>query len=118
MDKKALGIIAVCLLLVVGITVVTKKKDTGVRSIKSGTLVWVKCNSCEAEYQLEKSDYYTQVQEKRVAKPMSMMNVPVDCQKCQEESVHLAEKGGDCNSVFIPSPAHSGKCPKCGISTQ
>ncbi len=94
MNKKAIGIIAVCLLLAGGITLMTKKKDTGVNSIKSGVLVWVKCASegCGAEYQLEKRDYYAQVQEKRKLKPMSMMNVPVDCQECKAESVYLAEK--------------------------
>lgn len=119
--KKTLLIIAVCLLAAAFVALITKKKDTGVNSIQSGALVWVKCTGgdCNAEYQMEKRDYYAQVQEKRKINPMSMMNVPVDCQKCGAESLHMADKCGKCGHIFLKTAAtgeHGDKCPECGYS--
>lgn len=122
MVKKALiGVVVSCLVIASIITYFSKGQATGVESIKSGTLVWVKCFSekCKAEYELEKRDFYAQVQEKRKLKLMSMMNVPIDCQKCGSESLKLAEKCGKCGHVFFKasvSGKYGDQCPKCGYS--
>ena len=121
MNKKHLGIIIICLLIAACVVLVTRKKDTGVSSIKSGVLVWVKCDSgnCDAEYQMEKKVYYAEVQEKRKLDPMSLMNVPVDCQQCSNVSLQLAEKCEQCEHVFFKATAggdYGDKCPGCGHS--
>jgi hypothetical protein len=66
-DKKKLamlGIIVVCFGLAVGITVYRRHKEgsvpRGIESIKRGDMTWVKCDNaaCEAEYQMDKRDYF------------------------------------------------------------
>ena len=121
MEKKPLVIIVVCLLAAVCVFVLTRKRDTGVNSIKAGVQVWTKCVSedCSDEFQMQKRQYYALVQEKRKLQPMSLMNIPIDCQQCGAESLFLAEKCGECEHIFFKDSAggqYGDQCPECDYS--
>lgn len=121
MKKKPLVIVVACFLAAVCVFVMTRKKDTGINSIKGGVQVWTKCASedCGEEVQMEKREYYARVQEKRKLQPRSTMNVPIDCQQCGEESVFLAVECDECEHIFFKASAggeYGDQCPECGYS--
>jgi len=118
-----LVIIIVCFALAGVIFFATRPEGSGgINTIKRGEeLYWVKCNNpkCKAEYQMDKKDYYEQIEEKMRANPMAMVTPPLTCKECGEQSVLRAVKCEKCGHVFFygADPTDfADRCPKCGHS--
>lgn len=110
-----LGIVVVCLVVAGGITLfrTVGGSDEGIESIPKGEMMWVKCTNqnCNAEYEMEKRDYYKSVEQSsaQIAK----------CTKCGEEALLEAIKCEKCGIVFIPGTVKGDtrdRCPECGFS--
>ena len=97
----------------------SRGRRTGVTSLKRGELVWVKCNNpnCGAEYQIDKRDFYEYVEEH--SNPMDLVEPPLVCKECGEESVYRAVKCEKCGHTFFYGSVRNDfadRCPKCGYS--
>jgi len=113
-------VIVLCIALAVLIFLKTQSGGPGgIETIKRGEeLYWVKCRNpkCNAEYQMDKKDYYEQIEEKMRANPMSMVTPPLLCKQCSEQSVLRAIKCEKCGLVFLygANPADfADRCPEC-----
>ena len=121
--KNSILILVACLVVTVLIIFITREKATGIESIKSGNLIWTICNSdsCGANSQMEKRDYYARVQEARKQCTMSTMDVPIKCDQCGEMSVVRAVKCANCgtvfHNVFVPGQP-TNRCPECDQNAQ
>lgn len=135
-EKKKLvmlGIIAVCFGLAVAITVYRRHKEgepKGIESIKRGEMIWVKCDNteCEAEYQMDKRDYFEYLQGHpptseqfvaMMADPNMRATTPLVCKDCKQESVYRGEKCDKCGIVFIRGTVRhdfADRCPECDYS--
>jgi len=116
-------VIVACIALAVLIFVKTQSGDSGgIGSIKRGEeMYWVKCNnpSCNAEYEIDKKDYFEQIEEKQKANPLSMVTPPLTCEKCRKESVFRAVKCEKCSKVsfYGTNPDDfPDRCTECGHS--
>jgi hypothetical protein len=119
-------VIVVCIALAVVIFIMTQSDGSGgLESIKRGKqLYWVKCNNpnCNAEYQMDKRDYYDQLQEKIREKikvnPLASQTPALTCEKCGEPSLYRAIKCEKCGNIFFygASKDHPDRCPECGYS--
>ena len=90
----------------------------GIENLKHGELMWVMCNNpdCGEVYQIDKKDYFLQIEERMRVHPMSLQTLPLVCEKCGQESVFRAEK---CGKIFFSgavSNDFSDRCPECGYS--
>ncbi len=121
-SKKKPIMIAVmlgCIVLAIGITIMTRSGETGGDTIEKGAKLWVKCgnDTCSAEYQRNKRDYYAKIKERQ--NPMEKGVSPEICKECNEESIFEARKCAKCGEVFFLEAA-GGKfpdeCPDCGYS--
>lgn len=113
-----IGAVIVCLLLAVGITFLTSSKDKGLDSLESGQMIWVKCRNtdCGAEYQVDKKEYFRQIEELRRG-PMEV--ILALCEECGQESISRAEKCENCGLLFFMGSVHNDftdRCPECGYS--
>ena len=116
-------VIVVCIALAVVIFVKTQSGGPGgLESIKRGEeLFWIKCNNpkCNAEYQIDKKDFYEQIEQKMRANPMAMQTPPLTCEKCGQASAYRAVKCEKCGIVFfygrVPND-YADRCPECGYS--
>jgi len=115
-------VILVCLGLAVMIFLKTRSGGGGgVDQIKRGEMMWVKCNNpdCKAEYQIDSKDYYSALEEKIRANPLSSQTPAIKCQKCGKESVFSAFKCESCGKVFfygaVPGDLPD-RCPDCKYS--
>lgn len=112
-----IGIIVACIVAAIIITVATQSaSEGGVGSIKSGTMIWIKCRNpkCENTWQMDKKEYFEYVEKNR-----SGMTVPgIPCPKCNEASGYRAEKCAKCDTIFerVASGDVPDRCPKCGYS--
>ena len=115
--KKPLmiGIVVICLVLAVGVTLRRSSKPEGIESIKRGEMVWMKCQNpeCNAESQMDKKDYYEYI--------MQHTNTggAVVCDKCGQDSAYKAIKCEKCGKVFVGVPTvedYLDRCPECGYS--
>jgi len=93
----------------------------GIESLKRGELMWVKCNNpdCGQAYQIDKKDYFLQIEERMRVHPMSLQMRPLVCEKCGQESVFRAEKCGKCGKIFFSGAVPNDfpdRCPECGYS--
>jgi len=121
MDKKKLimiAVIVVCLGLAAAITFTKSSDKSGIETIDSSKVMWVKCNnpSCGAEYQMPAREYYEEM--KKFKNPME---VPaLICKKCKQESVYQADKCKNCGKLFFRSRPKPGelpdRCTYCGHS--
>jgi len=117
-------VIAVCLILAGVIFVLTRSEGSGgLDSIQRGELVWVMCNNpnCKEAYQIDKKDYYEQVDEQMRANPMAMVTPALTCKKCGEQSVYMAVKCEKCGKMFFSGAVandFADRCPDpaCGYS--
>jgi DNA-directed RNA polymerase subunit RPC12/RpoP len=113
-NKKLVA--AVTILILAGlIAYATRSRNYGVGSIKRGTMIWVKCANCGAEYQVDKKDFFVAV--KKHCKPMESPRIP--CRECGELSAYRAVKCVKCGKVFfygiVPND-FADRCPECGYS--
>lgn len=113
-----IGIIVACIVAAIVITVATQSGggDGGIGSIKSGTMIWIKCRSpkCENAWQMDKKNYFEYIEKNREG-----MTVPgIPCPKCNEVDGYRAEKCPKCDTVFERAAGGdvADKCPKCGYS--
>ena len=93
----------------------------GIESLKRGELTWVKCNNpgCGKAYQIDKKDYFLQIEERMRAHPMSLQTPALICEKCGQESVYRAEKCEKCGKILFSNSVpndFSDRCPECGYS--
>lgn len=116
-------VIVVCIALAVLIFVKTQSGGSGgIASIRVGEeMYWIKCNnpSCNAEYEMDKKNYYEQIVEKQRANPMSMVTPPLTCKECGKDSVYRAVKCEKCGTVFFygaDPDDYQDRCTKCGYS--
>ncbi len=114
-----LGVIVVCLVLAGAIAYMNRPKRSGLDSIPSGQMIWVKCanSDCGAEYQIDRKGYL-EYKEKH-QNPMSLSAPPLVCEKCEKKSVFKAVKCEKCGLIFVYGAAPKGfadRCPECGYS--
>ncbi len=116
--KVMVGVVALCIVSAVVLFLVTRSGGGG--SIKSaeGTVL-MKCRNpeCEAEYQMDKEEYYIFIQKN--IDPMGTEMPPMACEQCGEKSTYLAMECPNCSTVFekgaIPDD-FPDRCPACGHS--
>lgn len=112
-------VIAVCLIVAVVVFVKTRSGGTsgGLDSISDTEMVWMKCRSCNATFEMPKKQYYKELNEKTVAGAAAMiLTPPLTCQKCQKNSAFLAEKCPNCGEIFFVGSVPNDfpdRCPKC-----
>jgi DNA-directed RNA polymerase subunit RPC12/RpoP len=123
MKNTIYAIVIVLCLIVAGVVFLLTRSGSsgGINDIKRGEkMVWVKCNNpkCNAEYQMDQRDYFEQIQEKQKVNPLSMQTPALNCEKCGEPSVFLAEKCEKCGKVFFSGTSKDfpDRCPDCGYS--
>jgi len=116
--KVLIGVVIGCIILAVVVFLITRSDGGGdIKEVKG--LIWMKCRNpeCEAEYQIDRQEYYEFVQTH--LKPMALDQPPMTCEKCGEPSAYAATKCPKCGTVFetgsVPN-AFPDKCPKCGYS--
>jgi len=128
--QKRIAIVVTVLCSVAAVLIVVRNvfhHPAGAGSLKAGERVWVQCRAsdCGAAYEMEKKDYFMQVEEERRANPR-LENLPtappVTCQKCGRETAIRAVKCEKCGHLF-PYGLRQGKqfdyadrCPRCGYS--
>ena len=80
-----------------------------------------KCNNpdCGEAYQIDKKDYFLQIEERIKINTMSLQTPPLVCEKCGQESVFRAEKCEKCGKIFFSGAVPNDfpdRCPECGCS--
>lgn len=121
--KNTIYIIVIVLCIILAIIIFLKSRPAesgGIKGIKRGEMLWVKCNNpnCAATYQMDKKDYYEQMQEKMKANPLAQ-NLPLVCKECGEDSIYRAVKCEKCGTIFFyQSVPHdfADRCPECNYS--
>ena len=112
------AVILICLILVVGITLITRESDR--ESIVKGEMQMLCANSeCSAEYELSLEKYSDLIRGKNTLGSAGGGSSPLTCPKCGEESAYSAIKCKKCNIVFYPDLTTKGypdRCPECGYS--
>ena len=113
-----IGAIIGCLVLASIITYTSQFKKSGIKSIGSDEVIWVKCDNpdCGQACQIKKRAYFEFLQKE--AKPMAPAP-PMVCEKCEQESAYRAVKCEQCGEVFFHGKVGSDftdRCPKCGFS--
>lgn len=126
-DKKKklmIAIVVVCLVLAVGITVITNSggSSRGYDKNKKMTLMCVNPD-CEAVYEVTIEEYRKTMMESSGGGMMMMMEMgpmAVECKECGEKSAYVAEVCEKCGEVFIPDYTdpedYPDRCPECGYS--
>jgi hypothetical protein len=97
------------------------KSEGGIESLKSGKLIWVKCNNpdCGAIYQMDEKKYFWQIRERIGAHAMALQTPALACEKCGKESVFRADKCEKCGKIFFSGAVpndFADRCPDCGHS--
>ena len=118
MQRKYKILISIgCLIAAGAIAVVNssgRKSDKGIDHYK-GQRVWVKCKNCGAEYQMNKAEHYSLIEEKQTG----MSIPPLTCKECGKDAIYKAVKCKKCEKVFfggaVPND-YTDRCPDCGYS--
>jgi len=121
--KILIGVIVVCLVAACVIFWRTRSgaEIGGAASLKRGKLIWVKCNNpdCGAEYQIDRKDYFQQIEEKQQSHAASLVAPPLECKECGKASLYRAVKCEKCGKIFffesVPND-YGDRCPNCGYS--
>lgn len=83
--------------------------------------VWVTCTNCHQSYQVDRTQYYAELEEKSKASPSAKpMTLPIKCQRCGQETLMVAHKCDQCGEVFRPFSIpndFADRCPACKYST-
>jgi hypothetical protein len=112
-----IGVIVACLVLA-GILVFARRGGGGggVGDIPSDSMVWVKCASCGAAYEMGEREFYEESQKRMV--PGAMTPTPLTCKECGKDAIRLAVKcqNPDCGNIFFEGAVPGDfpdRCPKC-----
>ena len=119
-QKVMIGIVVVCLLVAIGITISSRTGGSA-----RGSLQMLCTNpDCGKDYEMSKNDFRQKVREMATGPdarlgPMGQMP-PLTCEYCGKESVHKAIKCEQCGEIYIPDrsvrTSYPDKCPECGYS--
>jgi hypothetical protein len=115
-----IGVIVVCVVLAVAITLMRSSEKSGLDSISDSEKTWVKCSNpdCGAEYQIGTKEFFKKIQE--TMDPNAPARTPaLVCQKCSKISVYRAVKCEKCGKMYFPGVASKqfpDKCSECGYS--
>jgi hypothetical protein len=122
-NKIYMIVIAVCIVLAIVIFVTFRSQGpAGVRQLRRGEMIWVKCNNpdCGATYEIDKKDYFLELERKATENPAAAMsgNEAITCKECGQESCFRAVKCEKCGNIFFygRSATYADKCPECGYS--
>lgn len=104
-DKKKtvmIVVIVVCLVAAGVIFKATRPKSQGPEALR-GQQIWVKCSNpdCGEEYEMDKAEYFGQVDEAVRANPGVDPPLPIVCKKCGKESLYQAVKCAKCRKIFF-----------------
>ena len=119
-----IAIVVVCFVLAGVITYLTwHREPSGLESLARGEMWWVKCanRACGAEYQMDRVDYFKQLEERGEANPDPERVPRLICQKCGEASVLRAVKCEKCGQIFFYGTVatdFADRCPKCRYSKE
>ena len=77
-------VIVACLVVAGIITYAASSRETGFKSVKRGTLTWLKCRNpdCEGEHQMDKRDYFETIDKEIEKHPTLMATPPLVCPEC------------------------------------
>jgi len=96
------------------------KDDGDIVSIEHNEMIWVKCDSadCEAAYQIDRKDFYEQIDEKADANSASSETPPLVCKECGKQSLYRAVRCEKCGLMFFYGNVSDfdDRCPECGYS--
>ena len=105
-------IIISCLLLSIGVFLLSTKRSGGIDSLNPREKIWMICTDkdCGDAFEVNKIEYYKWVKMNRAG----LYIPPMVCEKCEKETAHRAIKCDQCGFVFVfMSTDH---CPKCNYS--
>ncbi len=122
-DKKKkvmLGLIILCLVLAVGITVMTNMGGSGSGS-RSNEPVQMLCmnEECGMDFELSAEEYRTQMMQGGMMGPGPMAQTPMECSECGMQSGFRAVKCKECETIFLQdytSGDFPDRCPECEYS--
>ena len=120
--KKSVIIIGVCLVTAAIITLVTNSpfgRNSGYGANRSLVLLCTN-ESCAKSSELPQGKYREMVKERGTnIAPIGGQNL-FKCPECNEETVVIATKCGQCGAAFVPNPTvmndYPDRCPDCGYS--
>lgn len=116
-----IGVIVVCLVSAGLITYLTNRPTGGLDAL-AGTTLWVKCanEKCGASYEMDRKDYFLELQEEARTNVDAPRPLPLTCKECGQKSLFQAVKCEKCGEVFFEGAAGDDapidECPKCGYS--
>ena len=108
-----IGIIVVCLVVAIVITVKTRSGGSSGRGDFGDSAFWVKCDECGVEKEMEQQKYLEDIKEVRTSQEIP----PLACDKCGKNAIYRAIKCKKCETVFFYSEFYTkNNCPKCGYN--
>ena len=121
-DKKKkvmLGLIILCLVLAIGITVVTNMG--GGSGSRSNEPVQMLCmnQECGMDFEMTTEDYREQMMQGGMMGPGPMAQAPTECPECGMQSAFRAVKCKECETIFMQdysSGDFPDRCPECEYS--
>ncbi len=120
-QKAMIGIIVVCLVVAIGITVFSRSGG----AVRVSVQMLCVNPDCGKTYEMSENDFREKVREIATGSgarlgPMGHMP-PITCTYCGTESVHIAIKCKQCGEIYVPDTSvrtgYPDKCPECGYST-
>jgi predicted RNA-binding Zn-ribbon protein involved in translation (DUF1610 family) len=129
MQKKIAIVVAVLCFAAAGLIIARNvfRHPAGAESLGAGEKTWMQCNArdCGAAYEMEKKEYFMQVEQRRRTNPR-LENLPtappITCQKCGKETAWRAVKCEKCGCLFLYGLRqgkqfdYADRCPTCGHS--
>ena len=118
-----IGVIVVSLGVAGLITYTRHSGGDDIDSISAEETTWVKCNNkaCNAEYEMDKKQFYKEIEANR--NQMAMAAPVLTCEKCGKPSAFAAIKcaNPDCSVIFFRNSVpgdFADRCPKCKQSSE
>ena len=98
--------------------------SSGIESIPEGAVTLVTCRNgeCNANYEMPKREYHTQMEQKQLENPeLVLVALPLVCDKCSKPSLFKAFKCEKCGLVYEGNSVRGDfvdRCPNqdCGYS--
>ncbi len=117
--KVMLGLIILCIVLAVGITVMTNRG--GGSSSRSNEPIQMLCmnRECVMDFELSSKEYRAQIMQGGMMGPGPMAQTPIECPECSMRSAFRAVKCKKCETVFMQdytSGDFPDRCPECDYS--